>query len=521
MTDPDFGHSGDATPLWMGPIARPTFDPLARDATVDICIVGGGIAGVTTAYQLATAGRSVILVEDRQIGAGESGRTTAHLSSALDDGYVHLEKIHGEQGARLAAQSHAAAIDEIERIVAKLGIECDFQRLPGYLFLGPGDSRELLEKERDAAQRAGLAPKLLDSAPKSPFKTGPCLEFERQAQFQPLNYLWALADAVAKAGGRVYERTRVRDIEGNSPYTLTTDWGHKITAKSVVIATNAPITSRVMIPVKQAAYRSYVLAARIPAGALEPALYWDTESPYHYARVQPGQAEFDYLIVGGEDHKTGQKNDAEERYAHLERWMRERFPAGLTEFRWSGQIMETVDGLAYIGRQSQDLYLATGDSGHGMTHGTLAGMILRDLILGRENPWAPLYNPTRLPLGSLPQLVRETLNFVPRYGLWLTPGEVTSIDQVPAGSGRVIRDGVRKIACYRDENDEVRACSAVCPHLGCVVAWNEGEKTWDCPCHGSRFDATGRVLNGPANRDLKPVDRRGAQPQAQPDQPAA
>src|SRR5688572_13904598 len=257
MTDPDFGHSGDATPLWMGPIARPTFDPLARDATVDICIVGGGIAGVTTAYQLATAGRSVILVEDRQIGAGESGRTTAHLSSALDDGYVHLEKIHGEQGARLAAQSHAAAIDEIERIVAKLGIECDFQRLPGYLFLGPGDSRELLEKERDAAQRAGLAPKLLDSAPKSPFKTGPCLEFERQAQFQPLNYLWALADAVAKAGGRVYERTRVRDIEGNSPYTLTTDWGHKITAKSVVIATNAPITSRVMIPVKQAAYRSY------------------------------------------------------------------------------------------------------------------------------------------------------------------------------------------------------------------------------------------------------------------------
>ena len=521
MTDPDFGHAGEATPLWLGATARPIFDPLARDATADICIIGGGIAGVTTAYMLATAGRSVILVEDRQIGAGESGRTTAHLSSALDDGFLQIEKIHGEKDAKLAAQSHAAAIDEIERILGRLGIECDFQRLNGYLFLAPGDSRDRLEKERDAAQRAGLPVRHLDGAPNSPFPTGPCLEFERQAQFHPLNYLWALADAVAKAGGRVFERTRVREVEGGPPYTVTTDWGHKINAKTVVIATNAPITSRVMIPVKQAAYRTYVVATRIPAGALEPALYWDTASPYHYARIQPGQAEFDYLIVGGEDHKTGQKNDAEERYAHLERCMRERFPAGLTEFRWSGQIMETVDGLGYIGRQGQDLYLATGDSGHGMTHGTIAGLLLRDLILGRSNPWADLYSPMRLPLGSIPHLVRETLNFVPRYGMWLTPGEVTSMDEIPPGSGRVLRDGVRKIACFRDENDEVRACSAVCPHLGCVVAWNEGEKTWDCPCHGSRFDSTGRVLNGPANRDLKPVDYRGVEPQAQPDQPAA
>jgi glycine/D-amino acid oxidase-like deaminating enzyme/nitrite reductase/ring-hydroxylating ferredoxin subunit len=507
MADHPFGTSGGATPLWLGATARPEFAPLTRDLTTDICVVGGGIAGLTTAYLLAEAGRSVVLVEDGRIAGGESGRTTAHLSSALDDGFRRLEKVRGEEGARLAAASHAAAIDEIERLASKLGIECDFQRLNGYLVLGDGDSRDELERELAAAARAGLAVRLSDQAPPAPFQTGPCLEFERQAQFHPLAYLWGLADALAKAGGRVYERTRVRDIEDQAPFRVTTDWGHKVLAKTLVIATNAPITSRVMIPIKQAAYRSYVIAAQVPAGSIQPALYWDTADPYHYARIHPGQAEFDYLIVGGEDHKTGQKNDAEARYAALDKWMRDRFQAGLTECRWSGQIMETGDGLAFIGRQEEEIYIATGDSGHGMTHGTIAGMLLRDLILGRPNPWADLYSPWRLPLGSIPELLRETMNFVPRYGMWLTPGEVRSFDEVPPGEGRVLRDGMRKIACYRNEEGRMHACSAVCPHLGCVVAWNDGEKTWDCPCHGSRFDALGRVLNGPANRDLKSMDR--------------
>jgi glycine/D-amino acid oxidase-like deaminating enzyme/nitrite reductase/ring-hydroxylating ferredoxin subunit len=517
MTENVNGGSGGAAPLWMGGTARPAFDPLAKDITTDICVVGGGIAGLTTAYLLAEAGRAVALCEQGQIAGGESGRTTAHLATALDDRYLRLEKIHGVEGAKLAAQSHGAAIDEIERLIGKLGIDCDFQRLNGYLFLAHGDSRGTLHDELAAARRAGLAVKLLGNAPLAPFETGPCLEFENQGQFHPVHYYWALAEAIAKAGGRIFERTRVRDIEtGGTPFHLVTDWGHRITAKSLVIATNAPITSRLMIPVKQAGYRSYVVAARIPAGSLESALYWDTGDPYHYARIQPGQAEFDYLIVGGEDHKTGQANDAEERYARLERWMRERFPAGLTEFRWSGQIMETVDGLAFIGRQQEELFLATGDSGHGMTHGTIAGMLLRDLILGRDNPWAELYSPSRLPLGSVPKLVRETLNFAPKYGMWLTPGEVKSIDEVPPGSGRVVREGVRKIACFRDDVGRVKACSAVCPHLGCVVAWNEGEKTWDCPCHGSRFDTAGRVINGPATRDLKPLERGDEKSRGQP-----
>jgi glycine/D-amino acid oxidase-like deaminating enzyme/nitrite reductase/ring-hydroxylating ferredoxin subunit len=516
MAENDINKPGGATPLWMGTTAKTTFEPLGSDIAADICVVGGGIAGLTTAYLLAEAGQSVVLVEGGEITSGETGRTTAELSSAIDDGYVRIEKIHGESGSRLAAQSHAAAIDEIERLIRKHSIECDFQRLNGYLFLAPGDDRDVLEKELEAALKAGLTVRLLENAPQAPFETGPCLEFENQAQFHPLNYLWALADATAKAGGRIFERTRVVDIDAKEPFQIVTEWGHKITAKAVVIATNAPITSRVMIPVKQAAYRSYVVAARVPAGSLEPALYWDTGHPYHFVRIQQGTAEFDYLLVGGEDHKTGQENNADERYAALEQWMRERFPAGLTEFRWSGQIMETVDGLAFIGKQSDGLFLATGDSGHGITHGTIAGMLLRDLIMGVENPWADLYNPKRLLIGSVPQLLRETLNFVPQYGMWLSPGEVKSIEEVPQGSGRVIREGMRKIACFRDENGQVRACSAVCPHLGGIVAWNEGEKSWDCPLHGSRFDSSGRVLDGPANRDLKPLD-----PPAERKEPAA
>src|SRR5688572_9684237 len=416
--------SGNTEPLWTGTTSRPAFDPLTKDITTDICVVGGGIAGLTTAYLLTEAGQSVVLVEDGQLASGETGRTTAHLVSALDDRFFNLEKLHGEKGARLAGQSHAAAIDEIERLVEKLGIDCDFSRLNGYLFLAAGDDPGIIKQELEAVRRAGLKVKALKNAPHAPFETGPCLEFENQAQFQPLKYVWALAEAIAKAGGRIFERTRVRDIEGKEPFLVKTEWNHTINARRVVIATNAPITSRVMIPVKQAAYRTFVVAARIPAGSMEPALFWDTGDPYHYARMQQGQDEFDYLIVGGEDHKTGQKNDAEERYANLERWMRDRFSAGLTEFRWSGQIMEPVDGLALIGWQEDGLYLATGDSGNGLTHGTIAGMLIRDLILERENPWADLYSPHRLHLASSPTLVKETLNFVPRYGMWLTPGEV-------------------------------------------------------------------------------------------------
>jgi Rieske Fe-S protein len=251
---------------------------------------------------------------------------------------------------------------------------------------------------------------------------------------------------------------------------------------------------------------TYVIGARVPRGAVMKALYWDTEDPYHYVRLQTLDDENDLLIVGGEDHKTGQADDTRERHVRLEAWARARFPRmGPVDFTWAGQVMETIDGLAFIGRNSLDkdnVFVVTGDSGMGMTHGTIAGMLLTDLILGRENPWATLYDPSRKTLRAAGEYAKEALNMAAQYRDWVTGGDVGSVDEIARDSGAVLRRGLKKVAVYRDEDGTLHERSAVCPHLGCIVQWNPSEKTWDCPCHGSRFDKLGTVLNGPANRDL-------------------
>jgi Rieske Fe-S protein len=285
----------------------------------------------------------------------------------------------------------------------------------------------------------------------------------------------------------------------------------------MIVATNAPFVSRFRFPLRQFPYRSYVIALRVPAGTVTKALYWDTADPYHYVRLQAAEdGKGDLLIVGGEDHKTGQpgKEDGDARYGRLEAWARERVAgAGEVVHRWSGQLMEPADGLAFIGRVpkiGRNVYVVTGDSGHGMTHGTLGGMILRDLIAGRDNPWAGLYAPDRGMLKGLGEMAAENVNVVPQYGKWLTRGDVRSTREIPKGEGCVVRKGFRKEAIYRDERGGLHAFSAVCPHLGCIVGWNGTEKTWDCPCHGSRFSATGEVLNGPANSSLEPLRKTPA-----------
>jgi Rieske Fe-S protein len=275
------------------------------------------------------------------------------------------------------------------------------------------------------------------------------------------------------------------------------------------------------IHTKQAAYMTYAIGAMIPRGTVATALYWDTLHPYHYVRIHPIAAEVgmaeqsgaewqDVLIVGGEDHKTGQAPAHSDPYARLEEWARERFPTiREVKFRWSGQVMETIDGLAFIGRNPLDhsnVFIATGDSGMGLTHGTIAGILLTDLILGRENPWATLYDPSRKTLRALDRFVKENLNVAKQYGDWLTGGDVDSPARIKPGEGAVIRHGLSKVAVYRDELGARHDRSAVCTHLGGIVHWNDAEKTWDCPCHGSRFDRLGGVLNGPANRDLNSVD---------------
>ena len=504
--------SGATQSIWSATteaLARPA---LVKDERANICVVGAGIAGMTTAYLLARAGKSVIVLDDGPIGGGMTGRTTAHLVTALDDRYFELESLHGEEGARLAAESHVAAIDCVEDIVRKEQIDCEFERLDGYLFVPPGESKEILERELAAAHRAGLTNiEMIERAPIDSYDTGNALRFPLQAQFHPLKYLAGLTRAIERDGGQIYCQTHADKIEGGESARIETAPGHVVNANAVVVATNTPVNDRFEIHTKQAGYQTYVIGAAVPRGSVTRALFWDTPDPYHYVRIESLTDGRDFLISGGEDHKTGQKDDANVRFAALERWTRTRFPMMKEiEFRWSGEVMEPFDGLAFIGRNPLDhenVFIATGDSGNGMTHGTIAGILLTDLILERENAWARLYEPSRKTLRAIKKYLRENINTAEQLVDLVTPGEVESVAQIAPGSGAIMRKGLKKIAAYKDESGDVHELSAVCRHLGCIVDWNSLEKTWDCPCHGSRYDALGKVIMGPANSDLTPVDQ--------------
>ncbi|MDX6694536.1 MAG: hypothetical protein QOF02_2139 [Blastocatellia bacterium] len=512
-------EDGQTTSVWMATAGTQAETPLTESVEADVAIVGAGIAGMTTAYLLAREGKPVVVLDDGPIGGGMTERTTAHLVNALDDRYYELERLHGEQTSRLAAASHTAAIDRIELIVKEEKIECEFERLDGYLFVPPDDSRQQLDDELKAAHRAGLTGiEMVERAPIKDFDTGNCLRFPRQAQFHPLKYLRGLAAAIKRDGGRIYTNTHASKIEGGEQARVETEGGHVVTARAVVVATNTPVNDLIAIHTKQAPYITYVIGARVPRGSVECALYWDTPDPYHYVRIESAdglddegqQRDYDILIVGGEDHKTGQADDADRRYADLERWTRERWPMiKQIEYRWSGQVMEPVDGLAFIGRNPLDadnVFIVTGDSGNGMTHGTIAGILLTDLIQGRDNEWAAVYEPSRKTLKALPEFARENLNVAAQYADLATPGDVDSTDEIKPNEGAIIRRGLRKVAAYRDEAGALHERSAVCVHLGCIVDWNSKEKSWDCPCHGSRYDAYGKVFQGPANKDLNPAD---------------
>lgn len=512
-----FITSGENISYWIDSVQPFEFETLNQKFDTDVLIIGGGIAGLTTAYCLLKGGRKITLVEDGLIGSGETGRTTAHLTCALDDRYYEIEKAFGEEGSRIAAQSHMAAINWIEKTVKEEKIECDFERVNGFLFLHPSDKKENLEKEFEAIRKAGIPTEWLDSVPSLDSETSPCIRFPMQGQFHIMDYLKGLAKAIVAMGGTIYTKTHARHINKNGAECN----GYKVSASHIVVATNTPVNDFVAIHTKQFPYRTYVIALKVPKDQIQHSLWWDTgdqeskwvTAPYHYVRTQSFDKEYDLLIVGGEDHKTGQADDEkipeEERFDALIDWTKKRFPmAEDIVYQWSGQVLEPVDYMAFIGKNPGDdnVFIITGDSGNGMTHGTIGGIIVSGLIQGVDNKWADLYSPKRTPLKAPKTFLSEVFNMSKQYVDYITKADIGDVDELEPGQGAILSKGLKRFAIYKDERNKVHAFRAVCPHMGCVVQWNSEEKSFDCPCHGSRFTKDGVVINGPATVGLERIN---------------
>jgi glycine/D-amino acid oxidase-like deaminating enzyme/nitrite reductase/ring-hydroxylating ferredoxin subunit len=489
--------------LWIADTRYPRFPALKGDLQVDVAVVGAGITGLTAAALLKAAGKTVAVVEAQRVAEGVTGYTTAHLTEVVDATFETLLSHFGEEGGRLAVEAARASLDRIAGFVSDRGIECGFRRVPGFYYTEEPDRVEDVRKEHEAARRLGLPATFTEDVP-LPFPVAAGIRLDDQARFHVRQYLLPLLKGIPGAGSHVFEGTRVVDVHDGEPCRVETETG-TITARDVVVATHVPL-NRFFIQTKLAHYRSYVLACSIE-GAVPEGLFWDDEDPYHYLRPQETSAGT-LLIVGGEDHKTGQEEDTEACFRSLLEYARRRFDVRAVAYRWSAQVAEPVDGLPFIGRNSlsSHVYVGTGYSGTGMTFGTLAAMICTDLILGRENPWARLLDATRVkPLAQAREFVAENVDFPAHLvGDRLKKAEGDSYADIKRGEGKLVEVRGRKVAAYRDASGAIHALDPVCTHLACLVHFNDAEKSWDCPCHGSRFDTRGDVINGPA---VKPLDR--------------
>ena len=517
---PHHHHSLESTPVWYAGYSMPATQKLTEDKMADVCVVGGGIAGLTTAYLLSRESQKVILLEDAYLGAGQTGRTTAQFTTLPDTPLRELERLHGLDNVKRIIDAHIEAINMAEDIILDEGIACDLTEVDGYLFNGhpgSGADRRALEKEAEILEKIHFQSfERIPEAP-LPFKTGPALKLKQQLQIHPLKYISGLASAFLRNGGEIYTNTHVDETHsGEGAYVRTRD-GHHVHAKNIVIATHSPINDIVAIHTKQTAWRSYVIAFRIPHGALPYAQFWDTADPFHFVRLTPDPnavpgepSAYDVLLVGGADHRTGQREDPYESYLELVDWTLARFP--LVEDRlwsWSGQWMRSFDGLPFLGRNPMDydnVFVLTGDGGNGMTSSTIGGRLVTDLILGRTNRWEDLYNPGRFTLSAVGNFIRDGLNETAQYKDWIYASSPFDLPHLERGEGLVMTEGLGKTAVYKDHDGELHKLSAVCPHLGGIVRWNTAEKSWDCPCHGSRFDPQGHVIEGPACTNLQPKE---------------
>ena len=478
----------------------PRFSPLEVDERVDVAVVGAGITGLTAARLLVAAGKRVVVLEQSRIGTGTTGGTTAHVTQVPDRRYVELVSKFGRDGMRQVVESTRVAIERIASFVEEDAISCDFARIPAYLYTESEDEIARLQEEVDAAREVGMSASFVREVP-LPFATAGAVRFEDQARFHPLAYLGGLA---ARLAGRIYEETRVVNVdkaEGDGPLRVETERG-TVTADSVLFATHTPAGFS-LLHAELEPMRSYVLGLRLRGQEPPDGLFFDTADPYNYTRRQE-----DLLLVGGKDHKTGH-GDPDESYRALEEYVRQRWNVESIDYRWSAQFYEPPDGLPLIGEAltSSRVFVATGYSGTGMVFGTVGGMLLADLALGRESDWAELYRTSRFkPLAGGPHIAKLNVEVAADFVKdRLTVHRIDDVSDVPVGEGQVVQLGGEKVAVYREESGKIHAVSPVCTHAGCIVHWNPSEKTWDCPCHGGRYSSDGKVLEGPPVKGLEPV----------------
>ena len=498
----------DTTPFWSTSGTISPFPRLTRNLTSDVVVVGGGVTGLTAAYELARGGRRVVLLERERCASIDTGHTSSHLTMVTDTPLRELAKHFGPSHAQAAWDAGLAAIARVDQIVREHRIAADFAWVDGYLHAPAGEvntrAREHLREEADRARELGFDAEFIDAVP----LTGlPGVRYLNQARLHPRKYLAGVADAVVSSGGHVFEHSEVAEFS-ESPRRVRVD-DHWITCTDVVIATHNPIVGlasflgSTLLQTKLALYTSYVIAARVAAGSVPDALWWDTGDPYDYIRLEP-QRGYDVVIFGGEDHKTGQETDTAAAHQRLEQRLRKLVPDAEVTHHWSGQVIETPDGLPYVGKTAPHQYSATGYSGNGITFGTLAGMMIADAISGRSNPWTELFEPGRKALTrGLWDYIKENADY-PYYLIRdrFAGADGDSLRAVRRGHGKIIKRDGKLVAAYRDDDGAISLRSATCTHLGCHVAWNPAERTWDCPCHGSRFKPSGDVISGPAEAPL-------------------
>ena len=499
----------ESKPIWLEE-PRPRFSSLKQDAHFDVVIIGGGITGMTAAWMLKQAGKTVALFEKGRIGDAETGHTTAHLTYVTDERLSRLVKNFGEETAQLVWQAGDLAIDTIEAIIHQYQLDCHFKRVPGFLHAAltkERDETSELVKEADLARKLGFEAAFLASVP---LVDRPGIRFANQACFHPIEYLSELARRIHGDGCEIHENSEISDFEEDPLAVLVN--GCTVRCDRLVVATHVPMMGLTSLPsatflqTKIAGYSTYAIGAKVPAGSLPHASFWDTDDPYYYLRIAPATGK-DYAILGGLDHKTGQHDNPEALYAELETVVRRLVPQAEVDHRWSGQVIEPVDGLPFIGPTNESQFVATGFSGNGMTFGTLAGVMACDWIIGRENRWKDVFDVHRTKVrGGALEYVKENVD----YPLHLVTGfvrspDAKSVDEVERGEGRIVKIDGKRCAVHRSAEGKLTACSAICTHMGCVVRWNGAEETWDCPCHGSRFGTDGHVIAGPAEKELEPV----------------